>query len=42
VGPAIELGALDAIGFAAAVNQSDQAIVITNRLGNILYAQSCF
>src|SRR6478672_1581273 len=35
-------GALDALGFAAAVNQAGQAIVICDRAGDILYVNPAF
>src|SRR5579884_1841718 len=37
-----EIGALDAVGFAAAVNQAGQSIVIADRTGAILYVNPAF
>ena len=41
-GPAPDIGTLDAMGFAAAVNQAGQAIVITDALGDIVYVNPAF
>ena len=40
--PTITAGPLDAMGFAAAVNQAERAIVITGRQGDILYVNPAF
>ena len=41
-GPSAEIGSLDAVGFAAAVHQAGQAIVISDRAGNIVYVNPSF
>ncbi len=41
-GSAPEIGTLDAMGFAAAVNQAGQAIIITDAAGDILYVNPAF